>query len=59
MNLFTNRNRLIDIENKPTVTKRERGEGLGVWDWHMHLVVYGMDGQQGLAVAQENLHNIL
>ena len=24
-------------------------EGLGVLDWHMHTVVYGMIGQQGPA----------
>ena len=23
------------------------GDGLRVWDWHMHTVVYGMNGQQG------------
>ena len=28
MNLFTNRNRLTDIENKRMVTKGERGEGI-------------------------------
>ena len=35
MNLFTNRNRHTDIENKLMVTKGERGGGrdeLGVWD---------------------------
>ena len=32
---YKNRNRLTDIENKLTVTKRERGWGrekLGLWD---------------------------
>ena len=35
MNLYTNRNRLTDIENKPIVTKKERWWGKeksGVWD---------------------------
>ena len=25
-------------------------DGLGVWDWHVQTMVYGMDGQQGPAV---------
>jgi len=25
-------------------------DGLGNWDWHMHTIVYGMDGQLGPAV---------
>ena len=33
--------------------------GLGVWDWHMHTIIYGMDGQQGPAVEHKELHNIL
>ena len=36
------------------VTKEDRWwvgrDGLGVWDWHMHTEVYGMIGQQELAV---------
>ena len=33
INLLTNRNRLIDIENTFVVTKREVGrDKLGVWD---------------------------
>ena len=33
MDLFTNRNRLIDLRNKHTVTKGEReGWKLGVWN---------------------------
>ena len=29
------------------VTKGDRlgGDGLGVWDWHVHTEVYGMTGQ--------------
>ena len=26
------------------------GDGLGVWDWHMHTMVYGMVGQLGPAI---------
>ena len=25
-------------------------EGLGVWDWYMHTLVYGMVGQSGPAI---------
>ena len=32
------------------VTKRDRRDGLGVWDWHVYTEVYGMIGQQGPAV---------
>ena len=27
-----------------------RRDGLEVWDWHMHTVVYGMTGQWGPAI---------
>ena len=30
-------------------------DGLGVWDWHMHTVVYGMTDQWGPAVQSGNL----
>ena len=55
-----NRNRYLDFENKFIVTNRERLEwrnGLGVWDWLMHTIVYEMDGQHG--PAQGTLFNIL
>ena len=29
--------------------KVEGRDGLRVWDWHMHTIVYGMNGQQGPA----------
>ena len=49
-----NRNKLTDFEKKLMVTKGERwGDGrarLGVWDWHEHNEVHGMNGQQGPAV---------
>ena len=44
---FQSRYRLIDFEHEHMVTK---GGRLGIWDWHMHTVVYGMNGQQGPAV---------
>ena len=25
-------------------------DGLGVWDWHMHIVLYGMTGLWGPAI---------
>ena len=33
---------------------RRQGEGLGVWDWHMHTEVYGMIGKQDLLYSTEN-----
>ena len=39
------------------VTKWDRSvrrDGLGVWDWPMHTVVYGMTAQWGPAVQQGN-----
>ena len=29
------------------------GNGLGVWDWHMHTEVCGMSGQQDLLWSTE------
>ena len=53
MNLFTNRNRLTDIENKPMVTKEETWRGRdksGSWDEHTHTTIYKIDIQQGHTV---------
>ena len=39
------------------VTKGDRcrgRDGLGAWDWHMHMDVYGMTGQQDLLYSTEN-----
>ena len=39
----------MDFEDKLMVTKGDKWmgrDGLGVWDWHVHTVVYGMTGQQ-------------
>ena len=38
-----NRNRVTDIENKLMVTKREGGDKLGDWDWHIHTTIYKID----------------
>ena len=59
-NLKKDTNELIyksdtDSQTSKTNLWLPKGEGegrdkLGVWDWHMHVIVYGMDGQQGPAV---------
>ena len=38
-----------DFENKLMLSKGTVGgrHRLGVWDWYMHIEVYGMNGQQG------------
>ena len=55
-----NRNRFTDFENKLWLPKGmgSRGRGiLGVGDWHIHTVAYGMVGQQGLSpIFCDNLH---
>ena len=62
MNYLQKRNRFTDFENKLMATK---GNGLGrdrlgVWDWHMHTVVYGMDWPTEIGcIAQGTLPNIL
>ena len=35
-----NRNEVTVIENKLIVTKRERGDKLGDWDWHIHATIF-------------------
>ena len=35
------------------------GEGrLGAWDWHIHTVVYGMTGPQGLVIQHRELYPV-
>jgi len=34
------------------------GDGLAVWDWHMHTEVFGMTGQWGPAVWLRELYSI-
>ena len=31
---------------------------MGVWDWHMHAIVYGMDGQWEPAIEHRELYPI-
>ena len=61
MNFLQNRNRLTDF-GKVMVTKGDRWgsgrDGLGVWDWHMHIEMYGMIHQQG-AVVQHSIFAIV
>ena len=33
-------------------------DGMGIWDWHMRPVVYGMTGQQGPAVLHRELYPV-
>ena len=42
-NYLQNRNRVTDVKNKLMVTKGERGDKLGDWDWHIHTTVYKTD----------------
>ena len=55
-----NRNKLTDFEKKLMVTKGERwGDGrarLGVWDWHEHNEVHGMNGQHGPALYHREFY---
>ena len=49
MNLFTKLKQTHGCQGGMVVG---RG-GLGVWDWHIHTTVYGMDGQIGpFCIAQ-------
>ena len=47
-----NRKKLTDFESKLMVTRGHRwwwSDRLGIWDWPMHTVVYGIVGQWRLA----------
>ena len=53
MNLFTKQKQTHRLQKQ--IYGCQRGQvggrdGLEVWDWHMHIIIYGMDGQQGLTV---------
>ena len=52
LSYLQNRNKLTDFENKLMVNKGKvwGRDGLVVRNWHMHAIVYGMDGQWGPAV---------
>ena len=50
MDLFTNRNRLTDVQNK---------HGLfGVWDQQIQTTIHETDKQQGLTVQPRKLYSI-
>ena len=42
----------------PKGTSSGGGDGLEVWDWHMHPVVYGMSGQWGTTVQHKQRYLI-
>ena len=44
-----NRNRLTALESKLMATKGEGGWGdnSGVWDWHIHTIIFKIGNQQG------------
>ena len=45
------RKRLTDLESKLMVTMgEESGEGLEVWNWHVHTAIFKTDNQPGLTV---------
>ena len=53
MNLFVEQKKTQNFEINlwlPKATGAGERDGLEVWNWHMHTVVYGMTGQQGPAV---------
>ena len=61
MNLFTNRHRLTDTENKGTVTKGEiwqRRDKLGSWDYKIQTTVSKIDKQQDPIVQHRELYSI-
>ena len=45
-----NRNRFTDFKGGYQRGQVWGRDGLVDWDWHMHTIVYRMDGQQGLTV---------
>ena len=61
MNLFTNRHRLTDTENKGTVTKGEiwqRRDKLGAWDQKIQTTISKIDKQQDPIVQHRELYSI-
>ena len=55
INVFQNRSRLTDIENKLTVSKGEgKRNKLGVWDLEIHITVYKTEKQQEFTYSTEN-----
>ena len=53
-----NKNRPTDRENKPMVTRGERGWGRGEsggWDYHIHMIKCKIGNQQGPAEQHREL----
>ena len=54
INVFQNRSRLTDIENKLTVSKGEgKRNKLGVWDLEIHITVYKTEKKQEFTYSAE------
>ena len=52
MNLFTKQKETHWLWKQICGYQKEKTGGrdrLGVWDWHNHTIIYGMDGQWGPA----------
>ena len=48
----------MDFQNTLMLTKRKMWggrDGLGVWNWHKHSIVYGIDGQWGPASTENSI----
>lgn len=54
MNLFTEQKQ-TQIENQRLASGA--GGGLGVWDWHVHTIVYRMDGHWEPTVYQREIYS--
>ena len=53
MNLFAEQKQTHRFRKQIFGYQRGQAVGrdlLGVWNWHMHTVVHGLTGQQGLAI---------
>ena len=57
MNLYVEQKQTHRLKN-PRGQVEERGNELGIWDWHMYTVVHGMTGQCGTAIQQRELYPI-
>ena len=61
MNLFVEQKQTHRLQKQTYSYQRgevEEKDGLGIWDWDMHTIVYGMDGQRGPAVQHRELYSI-
>ena len=52
----------IETNSKTWKTNQRRQvvgrDELGVWDWHMHTIVYGIDGQWGPYVSDREFYQM-